>query len=118
MLRRSCKNLYLLQKTPQKEEGDSILPLALDWYCDAPGETVRRDDSVNVNPGVRFDLTLGVVNVPARDDIDLQPDASIDHDASDDSLPSYSELLNALDLVGNNLPDSTSLDVLIVSTKA
>ena len=64
------------------------MPLALDWYCDAPGESVRRDDGVNVNPGVRFDLTPAVVSVPAHDDNYLQPDAIINHEASDDILPS------------------------------
>ena len=109
VLRRNRKHLYVLQEIPQKEEDDSILPLALDWYCDAPGESVRHDNGVNTNPVVRFDLTPAVVTVPARDDSDLQPDAIINHEASDDSLPSNSDLLNALNLAGNDLPNNTSL---------
>ena len=58
---------------------------------------------------MRFDLTPAVVSVPARDDNDLQPDASINHEASNDGMPSNRDLLNALDLSGNDLPNNTSL---------
>ena len=98
--------MYLLQKIPQKET-DFILPLVLDRHCDAPADSVRCDDGVIVNPGVCFDLTPAVVYVPACDDSELRPDASIDHDASNGNFPSNSELLNALDLPNNiNLADA------------
>ena len=100
--------MYLLQKIPQKET-DFILPLVLDWHCDAPADSVRCDDGVIVNPGVCFDLTPAVVYVPACDDSELQPDASIDHDASNGNFPSNSELVNALDLAVNDLPNNTNL---------
>ena len=108
VLCRNWNHLYLLQKIPQKED-DFILPLVLDWHCDAPADSVRCDDGVIVNPGVCFDLTPAVVDVPACDDSELPPDASIDHDASNGNFPSNSELLNALDLAVNDLPNNTNL---------
>ena len=54
VLHRNRKHLYVLQEIPQKEKDDSILPLALDWYCDAPGENVHHDNGVNMNPVVHL----------------------------------------------------------------
>ena len=58
---------------------------------------------------MQFDLTPAVVSVPACDDNNLQPGAIVNHEASNDSLPSNKDLLKALYLSGNDLPNNTSL---------
>ena len=58
VIRRSRKHLLVLQNsTPDNDYDDTIMPLALNWYCPNAGDNQCGNPGINgVHPGVNFNL--------------------------------------------------------------
>ena len=111
ILRRNRKHLYVLQEQADNESGDTILPMALDWYFDSSGDNACRDHvEHSANPGVSFDLEPVVHVLPYADlSSDALVDGSLDpSSANGNGIPNPSEASGAEFGAGSNESELSS----------
>ena len=83
VIRRNRKHLLVLQNsTPDNDYDDTIMPLALDWYCPNAGDNQCGNPGINgVHPGVSFNLEPTVYVVPDTD-FNAPVELAVDSEAS------------------------------------
>lgn len=99
----------MLQDSKQKGEDDTIIHLALNWFCDSQGESLN--NASGVNTGVRLDLSPAVCDIPVLEQlVDLQSEGNAS------ALPNAADMPNANFLhAANQLPSDTKTESFDVS---